>query len=688
MTSMAKILGAAALVSLSLGAKLGEHSALTFDASAAKNRPVTKVMTLLKDMLKQLEKEAEDDEDIYDKLACWCETNDREKTKAIKDAESRIAQLQVQIEEDTAISARLNTEIKNTEEEVAKNQEALDEAIAIRKKELAEFNAEEKEMLEAIQALRAAVTVLSKHHGGAAFLQVPHTHMLGVATTLQHLIDSKHLVGVLTHKERRVASAFIQAPEDFFDASPTMADQSYTPQSGEIFGILTQMKETFEKDLSDAQKTEEQRVKAFEEIKKLKEDEIFAGQAQIEKKTEELADTDERLAHAKEDIEDTKASLTADEKFLMDLKEKCQMTDQEWEARQKTRAAEMEAVSKALAILSGDDAHDTFTRTFNPAFLQTRLHRNGDRRQAAELLAAKASKLHSPRLAALATSMKLDAFEKVKKAIDDLVKALQDEMAAEVKKRDWCIEEFDNNALETQQTEFVKKDVLAKIAALETTIKTLTAEIDTLKAEIAEMEKQLKAASEARDAQNKEFQATVADQQETQKLLKSALEVLAGFYGKGTTALVQNKQGPPPPPGFEEYKKSAASGGVMEMIEQIMLDAKKMEEETRRDEQEAQKAYEDFTKETKDSVAAKSAEIVTKSEEKAKAEGSLVEAKEEREAVLLELEQLSNYNAELHQSCDFTTKNFELRQTARAEEIEALRQAKAILSGSDFAVEA
>merc|ERR1719356_1972684 len=638
-------------------------------------------------MLKQLEKEAEEDEDIYDKLACWCETNDREKTKAIKDAESRIAQLQVQIEEDSAISSRLNTEIKNTKEEVAKNQEALDEAIAIRKKELAEFNAEEKEMLEAIQALRAAVTVLSKH-GGAAFLQVPHTHMLGVATTLQHLIDFRHLVGVLTHKERRVASAFIQAPEDFFDASPTMADQSYTPQSGEIFGILTQMKETFEKDLSDAQKTEEQRVKAFEDIKKLKEDEIFAGQAQIEKKTEELADTDERLAHAKEDIEDTKASLTADEKFLMDLKEKCQMTDQEWEARQKTRAAEMEAVSKALAILSGDDAHDTFTRTFNPAFLQTHLHRNGDRRQAAELLAAKASKLHSPRLAALATSMKLDAFEKVKKAIDDLVKALQDEMAAEVKKRDWCIEEFDNNALETQQTEFVKKDVLAKIAALETTIKTLTAEIDTLKAEIAEMEKQLKAASEVRDAQNKEFQATVADQQETQKLLKSALEVLAGFYGKGTTALVQNKQGPPPPPGFEEYKKSAASGGVMEMIEQIMLDAKKMEEETRRDEQEAQKAYEDFTKETKDSVAAKNAEIVTKSEEKANAEGALVEAKEEREAVLLELEQLSNYNAELHQSCDFTTKNFELRQTARAEEIEALRQAKAILSGSDFAVEA
>merc|ERR1719221_1179421 len=95
-------------------------------------------------MLKQMEKEAEEDEDIFDKMACWCEVNDKEKTKSIKDAEARIAELQVQIEEDTAISSRLNTEIKNTAAEVAQDQEALDEATAIRKKELAEFNEENK----------------------------------------------------------------------------------------------------------------------------------------------------------------------------------------------------------------------------------------------------------------------------------------------------------------------------------------------------------------------------------------------------------------------------------------------------------------------------------------------------------------------------------------------------------------
>merc|ERR1712037_305841 len=106
------------------------------------------------------------------------------------------------------------------------------------------------------------------------------------------------LQGVLTHSERKAASAFIQAPEDYFDASPTFK-QSYAPQSGEIFGILKQMKETFETNLSSSQKEEMANQKAYEELKAAKEDEIKAGQEQIDSKTQELADTDEKNAQAK-----------------------------------------------------------------------------------------------------------------------------------------------------------------------------------------------------------------------------------------------------------------------------------------------------------------------------------------------------------------------------------------------------
>jgi len=256
----------------------------------------------------------------------------------------------------------------------------------------------------------------------------------------------------------------------------------------------------------------------------------------------------------------------------------------------------------------------------------------------------------------------------------------------EIKHKDFCTDEFNTNQLQTEKKEREKKDLIAKIEDLEMTIKSLADAIDKLKAEIAEMQVQMKRAGEDREKENKEFQTTVADQRATQKLLKAALTVLQDFYGK-KAAFMQKKQepaGPPPPPGFEEYKKNAASGGVMKMIEEIINDAKAMEAEAIRSEEDAQKAYEDFVKETNASIEAKSKEIVNKSEEKAKAESDLVETKEAKEAVMLELEQLSNYNAELHQSCDFIMKNFDIRQTARDEEIEALKQAKAILSGAKF----
>jgi len=672
----------AAALLLSGAAGTNVASSLTFDSEAAKNRPVSKVITLLKDMLKQLEKEAEEDEEVYDKLACWCETNDKEKTKSIADAEARIADLTTKIEELTASSARLNTEIKNLEKEVAANQAALDKATAIRQKELAEFNEEEKDLLGSISALKSAVTVLSKHN---SFVQMPRSHLEGLAATVQNEMQkhSSLLEGVLTHSEKKAVAAFVQSPADYFDAEPTFK-QSYAPQSGAIFGILKQMKETFESNLSNSQKEEMANQKAYEDLKAAKEEEIAAGQAQIDSKTQELADTDEKNAQAKEDVEDTKKSLSADEQFLMMLKEKCSMTDAEWEERQKTRQLEMEACSKALSVLSSDDAHDLFTKTFNPSFVQKEMH-SERRDEASKLLSAVAQKVQNPRLATLAVRVRLDAFTRVKKAIDDMVAQLTKEKADEIKHKDFCVDEFNTNELQTEKKERAKSDLTAKIEDLESTIKSLTDAINTLKSEVAEMQVQMKRAGEDREKENKEFQATVADQRATQKLLTAALNILKGFYAK-KAAFVQVEQpaGPPPPPGFEAYKKNAAAGGVMGMIQQIINDAKAMEAEVIRSEEDAQKAYEDFVKDTNNSIEEKSKDIVNKSESKAKAEADLVEAKEDKEAVMLELEQLANYKAELHSSCDFVLKNFEIRQTARDEEIEALKQAKAILSGAKF----
>ena len=101
-------------------------------------------------------------------------------------------------------------------------------------------------------------------------------------------------------------------------------------------------------------------------------------------------------------------------------------------------------------------------------------------------------------------------------------------------------------------------------------------------------------------------------------------------------------------------------------------------------EEDAQKAYEDTTKETNKSINAKVKDITTKTEEKGQAEADRAEATQERDGVMKELEDLALQNKDLHAECDYTLKNFEIRQTARMQEIEALKQAKAILSGAKF----
>merc|ERR1719326_2195174 len=309
-------------------------------------------------MIVQLEKEAEEDAEIYDNMVCWCTTNDKDKVKSIDDAEAKIDDLTTKIEELTALAARLTGEIEDLEEEIKKNQDALAKAKSMREKELAEFGKMEADTLGSIDALGNAIKVLSKHNPGAALLQNSVSQLKTIAITVQKEMEknAKLLDGVLTRSQKRKVAAFVQQPA---------SAGSYAPASGEIFGILKQMKETFETDLAAAQEDEKKSQAAYEELKAAKEAEIAAAQEQVTTKTGELATTKEKKAAAETDKEETMESLAADEKYLVNLKEKCALTSKEYEERLATRQLEMQAVSKAMAVLTDEDAMDTFSSTFS-----------------------------------------------------------------------------------------------------------------------------------------------------------------------------------------------------------------------------------------------------------------------------------------------------------------------------------
>merc|ERR1719217_1182624 len=175
--------------------------------------------------------------------------------------------------------------------------------------------------------------------------------------------------GLFTLRQRKELEAFVQDSQDQGDMAPA---------SGEIFGLLKQMKETFETNLATSQKEETANQRDYENLKATKDDEIVAGNDQLDKKTELLATSDEKNAESKESLVDTQNVLAADIKFLANLKEQCANMDAEYEERTQTRQLEIQATTKALGFLNSDEAHDLFSRSFN--FVQVSTRRNSRKR--------------------------------------------------------------------------------------------------------------------------------------------------------------------------------------------------------------------------------------------------------------------------------------------------------------------
>jgi chromosome segregation ATPase len=646
---------------------------------ASDSSPVSKVIKLLKDMKDQLIADKTADEEMYDKLACWCKKNGNGKGAAVEIADQKISSLNSEIEALTAKSSELGTDITTLDAEVASNTQALATATKMREEEMAKFQGEEKDMILSIDSLKNALVVLEKSQ--ASFLQ--KASFLRVRANVRNVVSKSKaediLNQILSPTDRDALTAFMQAP-------------AHTPQSGEIMGILKQMKTEFASNLADMQGDEAKAVSEYAALKEAKSGEIAAGEKMVKEKTALLGKTKIALADAKEDLEDTTATMTADQAFLVDLKERCGVSDKEMEMRSKTRALEIQAVGETIGILTDEDAHDMFHKTMS--FLQLSSTRRTvskqtlQREEASRMILKQSKKSGRRALVQLAASVQLDGFQKVKDDINGMIADLEAESADEVKHIDFCKAEFHKNDMAVAENANVLKDITTKINDLASKIDTLTDEIAALKAEIEDMIIEMQRANELRVKQNKEFQEAVSDQRATQAILKKALDRLAEFYSQHSLVQLSakskvskaSKQEPPPPSVGSDYKANAGSGSVMTMIEGIITDAAEMEGESIKSEQDAEVAYHSFLEESYAALDAAQRSVTNKVEEKAQTESAKVEAEGDKEDAEATAESLAEAKTELHKSCDYMMENFEARETARDGEVEGLQAALAKLS--------
>jgi hypothetical protein len=651
---------------------------------STKTRPIMKVVRMLEDMKEELNKELEDDKAVQELLDCWCGTGMKEKEKSIQLAESRIGELEAALGEALAKINEIKSKRKATQEEQYADQKALDESEEMRMKENKAFHTTEGDLLQAIDATENAITMLSKHNPGFAQIKAV-VQSLQTARVTDMVMHSQ----ALDAGKRAVLKDFFAGTNQATGFLQIPGMQSYAPQSGQIFGILKQMKEDFDVDLGEEQASEKKAVEEFQALKESKIAEIDTAKATIVQYDQDLAELGQQNAEAMKELEDTQEQLGLDQTFLATLNKKCANSDEQFEARVKARLAEIAAVEDTIQILNSDTSFEAFDKSVN-SFLQVNAEDQNKRNRVVAILRNAAAHSKNPALALIAVSAQLDVFTKIKEEIDKLIGEMEAQQADEVEHRDFCIKSLNENN-RSQTAAYDKKDSLTtRIADLEKNIETLTQNLETTTQEIADTQNQMGRRSETREAENGDYQATVQEQRLTQMILQKAIDRMAQVY-----AMLQQRQPGAPhtqtsatktdpgngPAKFKKYEENAGGKKILAMLDEVKQDSITMENDAIASEEDAQAAYENFMKDSNKFIIKATQGISDMTEAKATAESDLVMAKTDLKGTMSELFGLHEESGDLHKSCDFLLNNFELRQKARSAEMDALREAKNILSG-------
>jgi len=696
----------------------GSSISSTHSFVEANSNPIRRVVTMLEKMAKKVAAEGEEEEALYQKFQCYCSTSGGDLAQSIAEASSKAPQVSSDIEASEAEEVQLQSDLKAHQEDRAGAKQAMEAATAQREGELKIFTETSTEYKSYVDSLGKAISAISKGMAGG-FLQT--------TTSSQMLRRAIADASSVTDYDRQMVMSFLAGK----------SAEGYVPQSGEITGILDQIKEDFAKNLADVESAEADAVKLHEELMAAKAKQVATLTESIETKTVRVGDLKVEIVNMKNDLTETQAALMADQKFAANLKGNCDSKTAEWDERSKTRAEELVAIHETIKVLNDDDALDLFKKTLpSPSLIQVagntrqvQLKARGIVQEARRVAARGPGKAASLDFLALALTGKAVDFSKFIKMIDDMVAILAKETQDDEAKSEYCEKQIDLAEDKGKELSKAIEDLDALIAEKEELLATVTSEIKTLTEGVKELDKSVMAAGEQRMKEHKEFQELMTADSAAKELLAFAKNRLNKFYnpslhtttpppvlsredqivtgfggtvaptpapggiaGTGVEALVQISahvqqiEAPAPPPGtWDAYgKKGQESTGVISMIDMLVADLDKEMTEAETDEKNAQAAYEGMTGDAAAKRAADTKSIAAKEDAKADAEMDKTGAAQSEEATTKELMATKQYEMELHQECDWLMQNFDLRKEARAGEVEALKAAKATLSGADF----
>jgi len=511
--------------------------ALASVAVAIKDRPVTKVVKLLQGMLEKSKTDGERDTELFAKYKCYCDSNAASKTASIADNTEAIQLLSGEIAKLQGENGQLSGEHAQLEFDMNDNERARATAETLRNKANSAFVAEEADMEAAIGQMNQAIDTLAAIGADQTANSAGDNEkfMAGrndAPVLLKLTADVKKAMEVasifLPPKQKKTVAAFLQAP----------FAGTYTSQSGEIVGILKNMRDTFKSNLASARASESSDLEAYNGLMKIKNDEFDKQKTVHTEAAAVLGENDNQLSTKKTQKSDAETTKANDEEFLAKLNTICADKTREFEDRKMVRANEDAAISQAVSILNSDAAFDNFGEVGSTnSFVQLSRHvkRQEPRDDVSKQMLKDAGTHKSGRLAKVAVGMMLgNPFDKVVEELEEMLEIIAKEEKADDEQKAWCDSEREENHAQKSDKE---STITTLNGQIDSHLETLDSDVDGLRKQLREEEASLaqnrkdQADSIAdRSEENAAYQANIANLVEAQKTTEKAAKVLTKFY--------------------------------------------------------------------------------------------------------------------------------------------------------------
>jgi len=664
-------------------------------AASDQGSAVQKVIELLGECKAKVLKDLDAETAGMQEYTAFCDNEVKDKAYAIETAGHAIEDAQATIADSKATISTCEDEVSTLGTHIAAKEKELGTVQKNRAEEHGDFVSAEKELVTSIDQLGRAATLLKK---GASFAQGGHMDKKSMKAiqAIGTMIESQWVAA----GNRKTLKSFLQATaqakenedDDLSLDQPQAKQVAYESSSGNIVQTVEEMQGKAEDTLSEARKKEMEANHAFQMLEGGLKDEISHSQAKLASNTKLAAEATQNQQEATGALTETSKTKAADEAYVTTLKQECQAKAVEFEETMKSGKAEIGAIGKASTILSegvtalveikSSTRRSSSRAKFNPDADDESDDQAAAREKVVGIFKGLSSSRHSFVFAQLAEMAASDPFVKIRGLINDMIEKLLKEAQEEATHEAFCQEEM-GKSKKSQENKQMKLDKFStRVDEGSSKVQTLTEDVKTLEAEVAEIDKAQAEATKIRTSENAAYASSSKDYRDSANAVAKAIEVLQSFYSGA--ALVQIKSSTT----LQSKAKAHAKGNgdaanvIISVLEVAQEDFTALLAEAEAVESESQTTFDKMTTENKISKATKSAEAKGKGSEIKSVTSSLEMAKEDQASTGKELDAVNAYIDKLRPECESKAMSYEEKKAAREAEIEGLKDALSILSGS------